>query len=283
MDISEILNTITFEGNIFFKANIKGIQYIKLTPCYDVEHGIVLKAITPGINDVTLDKKWLKLEYSKANELFRINCPSFLKQYHGSRVVVYEDCYDSTNELCRIRREKSDFSKIKHLVKIPKSIKYKPFFSNNARLHISLSYVRNNFPSSVKNNPYIMVSLIDKNVINHNIVVSIFSGSDLRKGELAFKLKRYEHELATPPIRILQKHLNNRIQNFIYQKYEWAKDMLLIHLREEFIIERRNKRTRRRVSSLRKRAQRARRQGDANRGAEAEYRRQKRIVNFKRK
>lgn len=256
----KILNTITIEGNIFFKAKIRGVRYIKLVPCYDVQYGIVMRMMLPTEHTETLDKAWIKLEYSSCNDLMRFNCPAFLKKYKGESFDLFEDDFTIPGELCKIRKGKGDFSKIKHLIKVPKKIQYKPFFTRDGRFHVSLAYVRNNFLKGIKDNPYVKVSLVDDAVINHKIVVSIFSGRYLEKGQLAFKMKRYEHELVTPPISVLFKVLGKRIANFKYHEPDWFNGQVIIHTKEETQSERCGQRTGRRVLSLRQRVVRAGRQ-----------------------
>ena len=283
MVVSEILNTITIDGNIFFKANIHGIKYVKLIPCYDVEYGIVISMIAPTVHMETLDKSWLKIEFSSAHDMFRFNCPAFLQKYKGLAIESYEDEFAAPGELCKIRRASGDFAGMRHLIPTCKATRH-PWFSKDARLHISLAYVRKYFTESAKKEPYVqVVSSVDDTVINREIVVSVFSGKYLVKGELAFKLKRYEHELVTPPINVLLKVLKGNAFNFKYQKHVNVENITTIHIIEEIKSERCVKGTRRRVLGVRERAQRARRKRNASLGIEAKHRREKGILDFKRK
>lgn len=283
MNQSQILNTITIGDNIFFKAKIRGVNYVKLIPCYDVEHGIVMRIMMPTEHTETLDKGWIKLEYSSPHDVFRFSCPSFLKKYKGAKIETYEDSFPIPGELCRVRMLTGDFSNIRHLIKVPRGVKYKPFFSKDGRFHVSLAFVRNNFPASVKKGPYVQVSSVDNAVINHEIMVSVFSGKYLSKGEIAFRLKRYEHELVTPPIKVLLTPLEDRLANFKFKKRENTEHVTAIYTVEEIKRESNKRGIGRRVPSLRQRAIRARRQRDASRRAEEEYRRKAGLLDFKRK
>jgi len=280
----EILNTITIDGNIFFKANMQRVKYVKLIPCYDVEHGVVIRVMTPTAHVDTLDKSWLKVEFSSANDLLRFNCPAFLKRkYKGSAIETYEDELAIPGELCKIKKVRNSFEKIKGLVISPKRVRYEPRFSKDGKLHISLAYARNNFTDSAKKEPYVQVtSSVDNVVINREIVVSVFSGRYLTSGELAFKLKRYEHEFVTPPINVLIKVLGSKISNFKYKKHDNVENITKIYI-EEIKSERCIKRTRRRVLGIRERAQRTRGERNASVRVEEKHRREKRILDFKRR
>lgn len=229
----EIGNTITIEGNIFFKVNIRGVKFIKLVPCYDVEHGVVLKMMCPSVTNTTLDKSWIKIEIDDNNELFKFRCPAFLTGNISAHFDVYEDAFPSPCEICRIRKISSDFSNIKHLIKIPRKNIYEPYFSKNGKLHISMAYIRNNFIHNVKKCPCVKFSNIQHAVINKEITVYVFSERNLDKNEIFFKLIQSEYELATRPINSLIKELGNKISNFKYKKFSKpSDDTMIIHMRE---------------------------------------------------
>lgn len=264
----QISNTIKIDGNIFFKLNIRGVRYIKLIPCYDVEHGIVLKMTIPSDANTVLDKSWIKISLDHNNELFEFNCPSFLHKYKNSSIAVYEDAFPSVGEVCRIRKAGSDFSLIKHLIKIPRKSIYEPYFSVDGKFHISLAYVRNNFPVSVKKNPYVKLSNIDNIVINRETMVYVFSERNLNKNEIAFKLNRSDYELVTRPISYLSKIVGPSLERFKYKKYSSKNDVMIIYLKERKYA-RPEQRVRRPVCGIRQRAIRVRRARNAGQRTEA--------------
>lgn len=277
----KILNTISFQGNIFFKVHSKGALYAKLVPTYDVEYGMVVKLVIPTNHTTYLDKSWIKIHYNEDEEKFRINCPSFLVKYKGVEIHQYEDEFYSAGEVCRIRRVKGDFSKCDNILRIPRRAKYEPHFEKDGRFHISLAFIRNNFPDFLKKDPYIQVSLVNQAVINHEILVTVFSGADLIKGEIAFKLKKYEYEMATPPVHLLLNHLKNQIKSFQYVSHHKGNRFLVIHTKRAQNNERRKQGTGRCVPGIRERAIRARRERDAGLRVEKELRRKKVILDFK--
>ena len=226
----EINNTIIIEGNIFFKVNMRGIKFIKLIPCYDVEHGVVLKMICPPDSSTVLDKSWINIEIDSNNEVFKFRCPAFLSGNIPSPISVYEDSLHG--EICRIRKIGSDFSNIKHLIKIPRKAIYEPNFSSDGKFHISLAYVRNNFINEAKKNPCAKFSNIELAVINKEIMVYVFSERNLDKNEVAFKLTRSDYELSTRPINSLVKSLGKKIANFRYQKFSTQNDVMSMHMKE---------------------------------------------------
>lgn len=278
-----IHSSITIEAPIFFKAQAKGAEFIKLVPSYDIEYGIVLKMIIPTEHVITLDKGWIRIEYNDDMETFRFRTPSSLLKYFGAEIIVYEDEFRVAGEICRIRRVRGDFSKINHLIKLPKIASYHPYFTKDGRFHISFAFMRNHFPEHLKKDPYIQASLVDQAVINHEILVTVFSGKDLVQGERAFKLKRYEYEMVTPPIHILFQHLGKRISGFHYNSHMVGNSLLVIYTKEVQSHEGCQQRTGRRVPGIRERVVRARRKRAGTLRFEEELRRKKILLDFKRR
>lgn len=218
------------QGNIFFKANIRGATFIKLFPAYDAEHGVILKAMMPHHLTTSLDKSWIKMEYDRGNELFRFRCPQFLKHYLGESVVIYEDALPCPGELFRIKKVVNNFSIFKPMLKVPRKVHYDPRFSKDGRLHFSLPFVKNNFPLNVIREPLLSTgALLPEDVTKGKIQVYIISGKDLVENEYVFRFNKTEHELITTPIYPILKMVGGRIERFKYKKREIKGDTVVIH------------------------------------------------------
>ena len=257
--MTKIRSTITVGGSICFKAKTNGIEYVKLVPYYDIEYGVILKMVYPTDLTITLDKSWMWLRYSNSDDAFRVVCPKFLKKYKGATIEFYEDEYAEPNELCRARCVTRSLALIGHLIEIPKGMKYNPGFSLDGRMHISLAYVRNNFPNNARRDPCMQAL-----VINQAIIVLIVSERLLDKDDIFLKLTKGEHEFVSPPVKEISELLKESIIKFKYFKHKRTENSIVIHIKGEVLCERRDRRVERRVLSLRERARRVRRQRTAD-------------------
>jgi len=265
----KISNMITVKGTVFEKIILHNTKYIKIIPCYDIEHGIVLKIIEPPYNTLVLGKSWISITVDRNNELFRFRCPSFLFDYKGADVQEYEDCYPSIGEICRLKLINGNFSKLRKMVHIPRSITYNPKILKDGKIHISFAYIRNKFPPSLRKDLYISTAPTTQNSIdNKEIILQVLKSSDLDINEKVYKMSKAEFGFISRPLTNIYGLVGKEMENFNYKKGLFVNDVFMIYFRKARRGNERSKsRTGQSISGIRKRAIRARRIRNENRRA----------------